>query len=751
MDDKKSIPINTKIMDQTAIDKQNNITEGDVDAFKKKAFTATRFRPLQGPYKIFVWCFALVMAVWHLFVLGIYPIDPVIFRASHVMFSSCLIFFLFGFRSNSVKHRFSVVDAALAIFSVVIFFYLHIVWDDYVNRISVEMVPWDIPMAIGIIVIVVEMTRRTTGWSLPIIAGVFLLYQFFGQYAPGLMRHTGYDYERILTTQFSQSGIYDIPTGVSATYVFLFILFGAFLNISGAGAVFTDVARSIAGGARGGPAKVSVVASGFFGMISGAAVANVVTTGSFTIPLMKDIGYKPHFAGAVESTASSGGQVMPPVMGASAFIMAEILAMQYSKIMISAIIPALLYYAAVFFMIDFEAVKERLTGLPRSQLPKLGHVMSLEGYQLFPLVVVLYCLLWQQYSVILSALYAIMVIIFFTLLKDLIGNLYHEPEKEISKLSKLWIAVFILTMIIIEYKRADIIYALLGGGMLITLGKIYLDYRQSDNIKRDMVDDLLAWMRQIIVFFGRSLYRGSTGAMEIAATCACAGIIIGVMKLTGLGLKFTQTILAFSQGNLPLALVLVMCISLILGMGVPTVAAYIICSAVAAPALVRMGVNEFAAHMFVFYFAVFSCITPPVCIAAFAAAAIARANVWKVGLTAVKIGFAAYIVPYMFVYGPALLMKGIWYEILMAVFTGLVGVLGAAASFQGYLFRWRLKVPERFFLGLSALALIKPGWKTDLVGLGAFGIAVAMLYAASLLARSRTPAPIAGEEFTGDS
>jgi TRAP-type uncharacterized transport system fused permease subunit len=306
-------------------------------------------------------------------------------------------------------------------------------------------------------------------------------------------------------------------------------------------------------------------------------------------------------------------------------------------------------------------------------------------------------------------------------------------------------------LIIIDYKRPDIIYALLVGGALITVGKIASDFRGSDNIKKGVIDDLLAWLRQVIRFFGRSLYHGATGAMEVAATCACAGIIIGVMKLTGLGLKFTQTILAFSQGNLPLALVLVMFISLILGMGVPTVAAYIICSAVAAPALVRMGVNEFAAHMFVFYFAVFSCITPPVCIAAFAAAAIARANVWRVGLTAVKIGFAAYIVPYMFVYGPALLMRGPWYEILTAACTGLVGVLAAAASFQGYLFHWRLRVPERFFLGLSALALIKPGWKTDLLGLGAFAIAVALVVAASLMARSRSAAKITVEELTGDS
>jgi TRAP transporter 4TM/12TM fusion protein len=711
--------------------KSSGLDGSKAESLEKKAFVSSRFRPLQGPYKTFVWCFAIAMALWHLFVLGIHPIDPVIFRASHVMFSSCLIFFLFGFRSSSVQNRFSVVDAALAVFSVVIFFYLNWVWDDYVNRIGVVMEPWDIPMAIGIIGIVVEMTRRTTGWSLPIIAGVFLAYQFFGQYAPGLMRHPGYDYERILTTQFSQSGIYDIPTGVSATYVFLFVLFGAFLNISGAGAVFTDVARSIAGGARGGPAKVSVVASGFFGMVSGAAVANVVTTGAFTIPLMKDIGYKPHFAGAVESTASSGGQVMPPVMGASAFVMAEILAMQYSEIMISAIIPALLYYAAVYFMIDFEAVKERLTGLPRAQLPKFFSVLSQEGYQLFPLVVLLYCLLWQQYSVILSALYSILAIIFFTLLKELLGHLYHEPRNEIANLSKVWMGVFLLTMVLIEVRWERFCYPLLGAGLVTTVGKIGRDYHRSLNIKEDVIRDLLRWLRHSWNFFTRSLYQGSTSAMEVASTCACAGIIIGVMKLTGIGLKFTQTILALSQGNLPVALVLVMFISLILGMGVPTVAAYIICSAVAAPALVRLGVHEFAAHMFIFYFAVFSCITPPVCIAAFAAAAIARANVWKVGLTAMKIGFAAYIVPYMFVYGPAILMKGPWHEILLAVCTALLGVLAAAAGFQGFLFRWRLGIPERLFLGVSALALIKPGWKTDLVGLLAFGTALALKFLVS--------------------
>ena len=710
----------------------------EIDALKKKAFLSSRFRPLAPGYAWFVWVLALAMGVWHIFVLGIYPIDPVIFRASHVMFSSCLIFFLFPFREKSVKHRFSVVDILLALWSVVIFIYLAVVWEDYVNRISVMMEPWDLPMAIGLLVLVVEMTRRTSGWSLPIIAGVFLLYQFFGQYAPGLMRHTGYDYERILTTIFSQSGIYDIPTGVSATYVFLFILFGSFLNVSGAGAVFTNVAQSIAGGARGGPAKVSVVASGFFGMISGAAVANVVTTGAFTIPLMKDIGYKPHFAGAVESTASSGGQVMPPIMGASAFIMAEILAMQYSDIMVSAIIPALLYYAAVFFMIDFEAVKEGLTGLPRAMLPRFWSVMSINGYQLFPLIVLLYCLLWQQYSVILSALYSILSIIFFTLLRDIIQAFYHDAVPAIAMLSKAWVTVFVLFMVSLEMKQPLAAYAFAVVGVLVTVGKFIADFRQAGVMNTAKVQALWGWVKDAAQFISNSMYRGATGAMEVAATCACAGIIIGVMKLTGLGLKFTQAILALSQGNLPVALVLVMCISLILGMGVPTVAAYIICSAVAAPALVAMGVDMFVAHMFVFYFAVFSCITPPVCIAAFAAAAIARANVWKVGVTAVKIGFAAYIVPYMFVYGPALLMRGTPAQIALATLTGLMGVLGAAAAFQGYLFHWKLKIPERILLGISALALIKPGWKTDLIGFGSFGLAVALIFLAPLLVKSQT-------------
>jgi len=709
----------------------------DVDAIKKKAFLSSRFRPLTPGYQKFVWIFALVMAAWHVFVLGIYPIDPVIFRASHVMFSSCLIFFLFPFKESSPQFRFSVVDAFLAIWSIVIFIYLTVVWEDYVNRISVMMEPWDIPMAIGIIIIVIEMTRRTSGWSLPIICGVFLVYQFFGQYAPGLFRHTGYDYERILTTIFSQSGIYDIPTGVSATYVILFILFGSFLNVSGAGAVFTDVARSIAGGARGGPAKVAVVASGFFGMISGAAVANVVTTGAFTIPLMKDIGYKPHFAGAVESTASSGGQVMPPVMGASAFIMAEILAMQYSDIMISAIIPALLYYAAVFFIIDFEAVKEGLTGLPRSELPRFWSVLSVNGYQLFPMVVLLYCLLWQQYSVILSALYSIIAIVFFTLLKEIIEALYHEPQKQIAQLSKVWVAVIILMMLAIELKNSTAAYAVLICGALITLIKFRMDYGRTDTMKTEVVHNILKWIAKAGHFFSQSMYRGATGAMEVAATCACAGIIIGVMKLTGVGLKFTQAILAFSGGSLPIALVLVMLISLILGMGVPTVAAYIICSAVAAPALIKMGVHEFVAHMFVFYFAVFSCITPPVCIAAFAAAAIARANVWKVGVTAVKIGFAAYIVPYMFVYGPALLMRGTPLEIALATCTGILGVLAAAAGFQGYMFHWKLKILSRILFGFSALALIKPGWVTDLIGLITFAAAVGMIVLDSTASRSK--------------
>ena len=598
-------------------------------------------RKLAGHLSQFVRWVAICMSIWQVFVLAIYPMDPFQLRAIHLCFTLILTLFIFKIHRSSKDDGLHFLDIPLCLAAVISTLYIFIDFDELIQRTGVDPTFWDIVFGTFFVLLVLEMTRRTTGYTLVILASVFIGYTLLGQYLPGGMRHGGYSYARMVSFLFGTEGIFTIPLGVSSTYVFLFILFGSFLSSSGAGTTFTDLAKSVAGWARGGPAKISVIASSLFGTISGSAVANVMVDGWMTIPLMKNVGYRPQMAGAVEAVASTGGQIMPPVMGAGAFIMAEVLGLTYTKIIVAATIPAILYYFALYWMIDFEALRYNLKGIPRAELPKASAVLSRQGHLLLPIVVLLFSLIVLETSPIRAG---------------------------------LWSS---LSIILVSFARRA---------------------------------THMGWRK-----ISEALEGGAKGILEVAATCACAGIIIGVMALTGLGGRISAALIALSGNSLILALFLTMIVSFILGMGLPTTAAYVICASTISPALIQMGVPPLAAHMFIFYFACLSAITPPVALAAFAAAGIAQTGLWGVGLCAVKIAAAGYIIPYMFVYGPALLMIGSWGEIIYSLATACVGTVCLAGGLQG----WFLKVitwPQRILLIIAALGLIKPGWMTDLLG-----------------------------------
>ena len=483
--------------------------------------------------------------------------------------------------------------------------------------------------------LVLEATRRATGWALPITAIVFLVYGLtIGNQPVGMMLDQLY-----LTTE----GIFGIPLYVSATYVMLFILFGAFVERSGAGQLFMDFALALAGHTSGGPAKVAVITSSLFGTVSGSAVANVMTTGTFTIPLMMRTGYRPAFAGAVEAVASTGGQLMPPIMGAAAFVMAEFLGVSYLTVAGFALLPAVLYYLAVFMAVHFEAKRIGLVGLPKADLPRLREVLVERGHLFLPLVVIVAVLL-AGYSAAFSAL--------------------------------------------------------CGIGSVIPTTWLRASTRKTFTL------------RAII----EALESGARNTLVVALACACAGIVIGTITLTGLGLAFTGVVLALSQNSLILALLLTMLAGILLGMGLPTTPAYIVQVALLVPALVKLGVQVEAAHLFVLYFAVLSAITPPVAMAVYAANGISRGTLMETSWAAVKLGLTGYIIPFMFVSAPSLLLMGDVPTMFSSALTATVGVICLAGGLHCYFFFGPARWWERVLLITAALVLIKPGWQSDLVG-----------------------------------
>ena len=495
--------------------------------------------------------------------------------------------------------------------------------------------------ATAAVLLVLEATRRVAGLPLVIVASAFLAYGLGGQYLPGILRHDGVTYKMLCEQLYLVTeGLYGIPLAVSSTMIFAFVMFGAFLESSKMSSLFMDLACLLTRKSAGGPAKVAIFASALFGTISGSAAANVYGTGTFTIPLMKKVGYTPHFAGAVEAVASTGGQMMPPIMGAAAFIMADVIGVSYLTIAKAALIPSVLYYLTLLAIIHLEAVSKNMGTLPPELVPSAASVLR-RLYYLFPLVFLITILLMGR-SVIACAYYGTVCIVILSMIRS---------ETRFT------------------FKR-------LCGALELS----------------------------------------AKNAMMVSSCCACAGIIIGVISLTGIGYKFINVITALAGSNLLLLMAMLMVTCIILGMGVPTAPAYIIVATLGAPALMKAGVPIIAAHMFVYFYAILSVITPPVCLAAFAGAAIAETNAMKTGVTAMKLGIVAFIIPFMFVFEPALLMQGSTTEIVTAFASALVGVIGVASGMQNWLLV-RCRLWERALLLASGLMLIFPGLITDTIGL----------------------------------
>ncbi len=609
-------------------------------------------RQLTGVMWYLVSIIALSASVYHLFIMFAYPIDPFLFRAVHLGFIMVLGFLLTPAAKNSPLDRFTILDVILALLSIGIVVYIFNQFSGLVFRQGAMPTTTDVYIGTLAIILLIELSRRMLGWTMPILALAFYAYSLFGQALPGFLGHPGYSYARVVSNALGTSGIYTIPLGVSATYVFLFILFGAFLQVSGAGITIIDGAKAIAGGTRGGPAKTAVFASALMGTISGASIANVAVTGTFTIPLMRKTGYDKTFASAVEAVASTGGQVTPPVMGAAVFILAEILGRPYSEIMIAGIIPAFLYYVGVFSMVDFEAVKKNLSGLPKRLLPNIKKVISERGHLLLPLLVLIFFLVVLKVSPIRAAIMAI------------------------------------LSTVIVSFFRRN------------------------------------TWMTPNKII--ESLVLGPQKLLTVATTCGVAGLIIGVVLQTGLGHRFSTMMIRMTGGNILAALIMAMIVALILGMGVPPVAAYAIAGTMVAPALIRLGVHPLSAHMFVFFFCAIAPITPPVAFAAYAAAAIGEADMWKVGMQAFKIGAAAYLVPYLFVYSPTLLLEGQPIRIILSVITAIIGVVFLAGAIQGWFIKF-LSYPLRLLLLIASLSMVIPNIRFALPGIIAFGIFIILV------------------------
>lgn len=586
---------------------------------------------------------AIGLSLFQVWAATIGALPAIELRAIHLAAIMMLIFLMYPGRARAPKDRPTAPDLIMVAASALTGLYIMFRYDAFAFSGGFANTT-DYAIGVLAMLLVLEAGRRSIGPFLPVLGIIFLAYAYFGNYIPGTFGHPGYTVERIIELIYlSTSGLYGVAIGVSATYIFLFILFGAFLGESGMATFINRISMAMAGQSPGGPAKVAVFASGLMGTINGSAVANVATTGAFTIPLMKSVGYRPYFAGAVEAVASTGGQIMPPVMGAAAFIMAEILNVPYATIMLSAIIPALLYYLACYVGVHLEAVKTGLKGVPREQLPRAKEVLRERGHLALPLAVIIYFLV-AGYTPTFSAVTGI--------------------------------AATILASMMRKSTR-------------------------------------MSW-RGLLA----ALDAGAKGAVTVAIACGVVGFIVGVTSLTSFGIKLGDIIIGMAGGNLMLTLVLSAITCIILGMGMPTTAVYIVAATMAAPALIKIGVLPVAAHMFAFYFGNISNITPPVALAAFTGAGIAGANPNQVGWTAVRLGIAAFIVPFMFVYAPELLMqKGTPLEIIWAAVTAIIGVVALGASGARYFITHTTR-PEQVLLLIGAICLIKPGLVTDIVGFG---------------------------------
>jgi TRAP transporter 4TM/12TM fusion protein len=614
-------------------------------------------RSYRGVVRLVITIIAVLMVLYHMWAIAFGTPEAVWFRGTHLLFAIVLLFLIYG-RLGAATDTPEPLDYLLLLLGAAPILYLFVNYDYIINRTFYvdDLTLMDKIMGVLMTAIVLEATRRVIGWALPITAMVFLAY--------GLVIARLEPQQLLDQLYMTTEGIFGIPLSVSAAYVLIFVLFGSFMERTGTGQLFMDFAMALTGHTAGGPGKVSCVSSALFGTISGSAVANVMVDGPITIPLMKRSGFPPHFAAGVEAVASTGGQIMPPIMGAAAFVMAEFIGVPYGQVIIWALIPAVLYYVACFSAVHFEAKRRGLVGVPRSQLPRLGQVMRERGHLFLPVL----CILVVMYSGFSAPLAA------------LAGVLACFPVAALRKSTRHFVTF--------------------------------------ENTIGACVD-------------------GAKNALPVALACASAGVVIAVVTLSGLGIVFTQYVVHLSQSYLLLALVFTMIAGIVLGMGMPTTPAYIIMTALLVPAIVKFGVVVPAAHMFAFYFAILSAITPPVALAVYAAAGISKSDLWATGLAAVRIAGTAFIVPFMFVYEPALLMIGDWPTIIWASMTAGTGVMLFAAGLHGY-FVTHSAHWQSVLLAVAGLLLIDPNFVTDVIG----AVLAAVVIATQLTAkRAAVPKP----------
>ncbi len=634
---------NKKVEAENEIVIENESQEIDKDELLAKLDKESAFRKLEGPWKkittVMLFCFTMFQLYTSL--LGTFPAQ--LQRMIHLGFVITLAFLLYPATSKSNKTKISVFDYIFSGGFLCIVTYYVTNYNAIINR-SGSYNQMDIIVGIIGIILVMEACRRVVGWPIVIIATIFIGYAYFGRSIPGFLNHRGYGVERIATHLFyTTEGIIGLPLGTCSTFIFLFILFGAFLEKTGIGQFFIDVANSIAGFAAGGPAKVAVLTSALQGTISGSSVSNTVSTGSFTIPLMKSLGYKPEFAAAVEAAASTGGQIMPPIMGAAAFLIAEAVGVPYLEVAKAAIIPAILYFTGIWMMIHLEAKKLGLVGIPREQLPKVGPILKERGHLILPIIVIIVLLAMDK-----SPIYAATRGILAAIIAPYLRKSTHVPLKDLFE----------------------------------------------------------------------ALINGARNIISVACACGVAGIIVGIVTLTGVGLKLGGGLIAAAGGMIGLTLFFTMVTSLILGMGVPTTANYLITSTIAAPIVMQLGVPALAAHLFTFYFGILADITPPVALAAYAGSAIAKGNPFKTGVQATKLAIAAFIIPYIFVMNPALIMIDTTaLEVVRITITSLVGMFGISGGMTGWVYGYANPL-ERVILIIGGLLLINPSVITDIAGIG---------------------------------
>lgn len=589
--------------------------------------------------RLFITIAATGMSLFILISSIAYPLTAMIQRSVVLLFGLIVTFLLYPTRKKEGAKT-GWFDYALALCGLIVNAYVVINFESMVARMG-DPNGADLVLGGMCMLLVLEATRRAVGLPLPIVTSVFLLYCYFGNYLPGTFGHRGYSINRIINQMYlTTEGIFGVPLGVVVSIVFLFILFGSFLEKSGGGNFFINMAVAVAGRARGGPAKIAIIASGLLGTISGSSIANVVTTGAFTIPLMKRVGYRAEFAGAVEAAASTGGQIMPPIMGAGAFIMSEFTQIPYLKIIVAAAIPAALYYFSIYMNVHFEACRTNLKGMPEDEVPKAREVLKSGWIYLLP--------------------------------------------------------IFVLVAILVAgYSPARAAYVSMA--LLIVASMLKASTRMKPSAFLDSLRDA-----------------GMT-SVTIVAACACAGMIVSSVSMTGLGIKFSNVIGALAGNMIILALALTMVASLVLGMALPTTANYIVQASVAAPALVALGVPVLTAHLFVFYFGVFADITPPVALAAYAGAGIAKGNPMTTGFIASRNVIVAFLIPYLFVFYPALLCIGMASEIALVATTAMLSVVAFSAAFSGFLYR-HCSMWERVVLIISGGMLLHPEHISDLIG-----------------------------------